>query len=64
MTIDGETGPGGALDARSIELRGKILDVLGHGPFIFNLGHGVIPETPIEHIERVVRRVVQGPGGS
>lgn len=30
MTIDGETGPGGALDARSIELRGKILDVLGH----------------------------------
>jgi uroporphyrinogen decarboxylase len=26
-------------------------------PFIFNLGHGVLPETPIEHVERMVARV-------
>jgi uroporphyrinogen decarboxylase len=24
----------------------RILDKLGHGSFIFNLGHGVVPQTP------------------
>jgi uroporphyrinogen decarboxylase len=51
---------GPQLDAR-VE---ALLEAWGQGPYIFNLGHGVIPETPVEHIERVVRRVVQGPGGS
>ncbi len=27
-----------------------ILAVLGGGPFIFNLGHGVVPQTPPEHV--------------
>ena len=27
-----------------------ILDALGHGPFVFNLGHGIVPETPPEHV--------------
>jgi uroporphyrinogen decarboxylase len=27
---------------------------LGSGPFIFNLGHGINPETPIEHVTRLV----------
>jgi uroporphyrinogen decarboxylase len=26
-------------------------------PFIFNLGHGILPETPIEHVERMLARV-------
>jgi uroporphyrinogen decarboxylase len=24
---------------------------------IFNLGHGIVPETPVEHVERLVARV-------
>lgn len=31
-----------------------ILDTLGCGPFVFNLGHGVIPETPPEHVAQLV----------
>jgi uroporphyrinogen decarboxylase len=34
-----------------------ILGALGGGPFIFNLGHGIVPETPIAHVERLVKRV-------
>ncbi len=29
----------------------SILEALGHGPFIFNLGHGILKETPIGHVE-------------
>ena len=35
----------------------RIMDALGKGAFVFNLGHGITPETPIEHVERLVRRV-------
>ena len=31
-----------------------ILATLGQGPFIFNLGHGILPETPIEHVTRLL----------
>ena len=44
---------GEALD-RSID---GILAAFGSGPFIFNLGHGVLPETPIAHVERLIARV-------
>jgi uroporphyrinogen decarboxylase len=36
---------------------GAILEALGSGPFIFNLGHGILPETPIEHVTRLVELV-------
>jgi uroporphyrinogen decarboxylase len=36
-----------------------ILAALGGGPFIFNLGHGVLPETPPEHVARLVE-IVRG----
>lgn len=34
-----------------------ILETLGEGPFVFNLGHGILPETPIENVERLVALV-------
>jgi uroporphyrinogen decarboxylase len=33
---------------------------LSSRPFIFNLGHGILPETPIEHVERLVSLVKAG----
>jgi len=48
---------GPALDARVDQL----LEQWGRGPYIFNLGHGVLPDTPIEHIARVVERITGRP---
>ena len=44
---------GEALDRRV----DRIIDVFSAGPHIFNLGHGIVPETPPEHVERLVKRV-------
>ncbi|MCP4384423.1 MAG: uroporphyrinogen decarboxylase [Hyphomicrobiales bacterium] len=35
----------------------RIVSTLRDGPFIFNLGHGIVPETPIAHVEQLVARV-------
>ncbi len=35
----------------------RILKVLGKGPFIFNLGHGIVPPTPPENVARLAERV-------
>jgi uroporphyrinogen decarboxylase len=40
-----------------------ILEALRHGPFIFNLGHGVMPDTPIAHVQQLVARVRGTAGG-
>lgn len=34
-----------------------ILRALGGGPLVFNLGHGITPETPVAHVEAMVARV-------
>jgi uroporphyrinogen decarboxylase len=34
-----------------------ILEILGRGPFIFNLGHGVVPETPVENVLQLAATV-------
>ena len=48
---------GGAALDRSTD---AIIDALARGPFIFNLGHGILPETPIAHVERLIARVRTG----
>ncbi len=37
-----------------------ICDKLGKGPFVFNLGHGVLPQTPPEHVAELVACVREG----
>ena len=44
---------GEALD-RAVD---DVMRAFSDGPFIFNLGHGITPETPIENVERMLRRV-------
>jgi uroporphyrinogen decarboxylase len=34
-----------------------VLEAFAGKPFIFNLGHGIVPETPIAHVEQLLRRV-------
>ena len=34
-----------------------VLETLAGGPFIFNLGHGVLQHTPPEHVERLVEQI-------
>jgi uroporphyrinogen decarboxylase len=55
----------GNLDPLALVAGGRALDSaldsLLHcfrgGPYIFNLGHGILPETPVAHVEQLVRRV-------
>jgi uroporphyrinogen decarboxylase len=51
---------GPALDARVEQL----LAQWGDGPWIFNLGHGIMPDTPIAHIARVAERVTGKPANA
>ena len=34
-----------------------VLKAFSDGPFIFNLGHGILPDTPIAHVEQMLKRV-------
>ena len=42
----------------------RILDALGHGPFVFNLGEGVVPQTPPEHVAELCDLVHAWPKGA
>jgi len=45
---------GGAALDRAVD---GILESFGGGPHIFNLGHGILPETPIAHVEQTLKRI-------
>ena len=35
----------------------RILDAFAERPHIFNLGHGILPDTPIAHVEQLIAAV-------
>lgn len=55
----------GALDPLLLRAGGDALDcrvdqliaAWGDGPWIFNLGHGIMPDVPVAHVEQVLRRI-------
>lgn len=55
----------GALDPLLLRVGGEALDrrvdqlleAWGEGPWIFNLGHGILPDVPIAHVEQVLKRI-------
>lgn len=55
----------GALDPVVLRSGGAVLDDMvlkmkstwGQGPYIFNLGHGIFPDTPIAHVERTLHLI-------
>jgi uroporphyrinogen decarboxylase len=60
--LQGNLGPetllaGGAALDREID---QILEDFHGARHIFNLGHGILKETPIKHVERMVERVRRG----
>jgi uroporphyrinogen decarboxylase len=66
---DGELPPGfpvqGNLDPLALVAGGdqmresvaRVLDAFRDRPHIFNLGHGILPDTPVEHVRELVRQV-------
>lgn len=44
---------GDALD-RAVD---AVLQAFSAGAFIFNLGHGILPDTPVAHVERMLARI-------
>jgi len=44
---------GPELERRARDIR----DTLSGGPHIFNLGHGIVPQTPPEHVETLVKTI-------
>ena len=48
---------GGAALDREVD---AMLEAFAGGPFVFNLGHGIVPQTPIAHVEQMLRRVRAG----
>jgi uroporphyrinogen decarboxylase len=59
VAIQGNLDPlalitGGAALDRAID---DVLENYASGRLIFNLGHGILPETPIAHVEQMIKRV-------
>jgi uroporphyrinogen decarboxylase len=48
---------GGDALARAVD---ATLETLASRPFIFNLGHGILPDTPVAHVEQMLARIRGG----
>jgi len=48
---------GGKAQADSVR---RVLDAFGGRPHIFNLGHGILQSTPVEHVGQLIRQVKGG----
>jgi len=46
-------------EAMRTRVRAILAEMAGH-LFIFNLGHGIVPETPPDHVAELVRLVREG----
>ena len=62
VAVQGNVDPlallaGGASLDREVD---DVLAILSDGPLIFNLGHGILPATPVAHVERMLKRVRGG----
>lgn len=59
MPIQGALDPlllraGGPMLDRRVD---QLMEAWGQGPWIFNLGHGILPDVPMAHVEQVLKRV-------
>lgn len=64
-TLQAQGAVQGNLDPLRVVAGGKalddgidaILERLGDGPLVFNLGHGITPQAPIEHVQQMIDRI-------
>ncbi|HUF88713.1 MAG TPA: uroporphyrinogen decarboxylase [Gemmatimonadota bacterium] len=54
----------GPWDAAAVQARAILRAVEGRSGHVFNLGHGVLPHTPVENLERLVALVHQETAGA
>jgi uroporphyrinogen decarboxylase len=56
MPVQGNLDPLALIagDAELESATARVLDALADRPHIFNLGHGILPDTPIAHVEQLI----------
>jgi uroporphyrinogen decarboxylase len=59
LPVQGNVDPlallaGGAALDREVD---EVMTMLAGGPLIFNLGHGILPETPVDNVKNLARFV-------
>jgi uroporphyrinogen decarboxylase len=67
-TVSSSVALQGNLDPLALVAGGPALDTQAHAilsamrgrPFVFNLGHGIVPQTPIDHVARLTELVRAG----
>lgn len=59
ITLQGNLDPIALLAGGDIQRQetARILETLAVRPFIFNLGHGILPQTPLAHVQALVDQV-------